>query len=121
MKPTNKKTLLAFVLVPGLAYPLYAGVVFIFDSLLGDRTILRQLHEARRHLWDTFWADYAHALPVFYLIGVLVFLIPALFIQRTGRGYWLPVLLGLLVGGGLGAYVSGAIFGWTMLSHALVG
>ena len=99
MKHASKRILLAFVLVPGIAYPLYAGVFFLSDSLLGDRIILRQLHEARRPLWNTFWADYAHAIPIFYLLGVLLFLLPTIAARRYGmQMLWLPALLGLLVG-----------------------
>jgi len=122
MKHTTKRILLAFVLVSGIAYPLYAGVVFLSDSLFGDRIILRQLHEARHQLWDTFWADYAHALPIFCLLGVLLFVLPTIVARRYGMHMlWLPPLLGLLGGSGLGFYFSGAIPGWMMMLHGLVG
>lgn len=122
MKPTTKNTTIAFILVPAIAYPFYAGVFFLTDSLLGDRIILRQLHEARRHLWDTFWADYAHALPVFYLIAAVIFLLPSLFIRRTNiRVFWLPILLGLIAGGVIGVYLSGTVLSWIALAQALIG
>jgi hypothetical protein len=122
MKHITKITMFAFVLVPGIAYPLYAGVFFLSDSLLGDRIILRQLHETRRLLWNTFWADYAHALPVFYGGGVLIFVLPMLITRRYGiQLSWLPALLGFLVGGGVGVYLSSMMLGWLAILHAIVG
>ena len=122
MKYSRKKILLAFMLVPAIAYPLYAGTLFLSDSLLGDRIILRQLHEARRLLWNTFWADYAHALLVFYGFAVLIFLLPTLMARRVGISiFWLPVFLGLMFGGGVGIYLSGMTIGWIAFLHAVVG
>lgn len=121
MKRTNKNLLLAYVVVPALAYPVYAGVFFLSDTWFGDRIILRQLHDSRRHLWDTFWGDYAHALPVFYFISALLFLFPLLLGRRYTHGSWLPPLLGLLAGGGFGLYFSGMVLGWIALLHAFVG
>lgn len=122
MKPSRKNTILAFILVPAIAYPLYAGIFFLSDSLLGDRIILRQIHETRRLLWNTFWADYAHALPIFYGIVLLLFVLPTLVLRRYGfQLFLLPVVLGLFVGGGIGVYLSGLTVGWLALLHAFVG
>jgi hypothetical protein len=122
MQPASKNLLFAFALVPVIAYPLYAGVFFLSDAWLGDRIILRQLHDTRRQLWNTFWADYAHALPVFYLIGALLFLLPLLIISRHRPRvpWWLPIPLGLLAGAGFGLYFSATV-GWVTFLHTLTG
>jgi len=121
MKRTNKNLLLAYVAVSILAYPVYAGVFFLSDIWSGDRNMLRQLHETQRHLWDTFWADYAHALPVFIIISALLFLLPRLLASHHPRAQWLPLPLGLLAGGGFGVYFSSMALDWVALLHAFVG
>lgn len=122
MQHVSHRTLLAYALVPGIAYPLYACVFFLSDSLFGERLFLYQLHTARHQLWTSFWSDYAHALPVFYGLGLLLFVLPTLLVRRYDLHWvWLSALLGLLCGGVIGAYLAQAVFTWITLLHALVG
>jgi len=122
MKQMKKNLILAFILVPAAAYPFYAGIFFLSDIFLGDRILLRQLHETRRFLWNTFWGDYAHSLPVFYGLALVLFVLPTVISQRyILQLFWLPIFLGLLFGGGIGVYLSDMTWGWLTLLHAIIG
>lgn len=122
MKRASKRTILALLLVPSIAYPLYAGIFFLSDSLFGERIMLRQLFESRRQLWNTFWVDYMHALPVFFAITLLIFILPMLIARRYGvQFFWFLVCLGLLAGSGIGVYLANDMFSLIALTHAIVG
>jgi hypothetical protein len=119
---TRKRTLLAFVIVAGLAYPLYTGMLFFIDTFSGDRIILRQLHRSRRALFDVFIAGYLHAIPVFYLGGLLTLFVPSILLWHFGIQRRFPILvINGLLGGGIGGYLAGGLLHWTAFQHALFG
>ena len=108
----KKTAVLGMILTPALGYPLFAGVLFLHDTLVGDRLLLYQLRYEQRYLWETFWADYLQALPVFYGLSLLLLAV-FLVLRRTlplRSATWL-LLLGALLGWGVGAYLTGA--GWS--------
>lgn len=111
-KRKNKKrrpVLLLFILTPPLAYAAYLLVLFFLDSFRGDGLILNQfLNESRGRLARQLISDGWRALPVFYAVGLLLWLEVHLLSRFSSMRGVLP------------AAIAGALTGW-LLSALLIG
>lgn len=100
--------MLGLLLAPLASYPLFAGSLFLCDLLFGDRELVYFLRYDRRRLWDTFWADYLHALPTFYLgaAGLVLLYLAVRRVSPLKSPLWL-VGLALVAGAGFGGFLRG--------------
>jgi hypothetical protein len=111
----------AFVLVPPLVYPLYAGFWLAHDSLLGDAQAWHLLlYESRLNLWRTFWSDWAHSLVVFYALGAGLLPLVIMLNERPRRLAWLSAA-GIVIGMVAAWHLSGVLFQDATLVLAICG
>ena len=108
----KKVPILGLLLAPVLGYPLLAASLFLCDVLFGGGELVYFLHYDQRRLWDTFWADYLHAFPAFY-VGAVVLVATYLLLRWATplkSPVWL-VALGTLAGVASGGFLEGRWIG----------
>lgn len=101
MRPTelfHGRILAAALVLPTLLYPCFYLSSLVFDTLLGERQMLRRtLVNSPREMWSLFQADWLAALPFcFALCAPLVIVVKWLSARRAGGRWWIaPVLFGI--------------------------
>lgn len=118
-----KKAVAVMLLSPLLAFPWMTACLLVGDRLFGESLVTFYVRHEQRLLWDTFWADFATALPVMYLVvgapivGVLAFS------KLRGRGVRpLPVLaLYAAIGWSAAWYATGQVAGASHVAMAVAG
>lgn len=74
-KRTKGALFLALLLAPPVAYAVYMLTLVLLDSFRGDALIVHQYaFESRRQLALQFLSDSRQALPVFYIVALLLWL-----------------------------------------------
>ena len=107
---------------PAFGYPALASALFAWDTIRGERLFAYYVTFDRRALWDHFWTDYAHSLPVFYA-GVAVAFLIWLGLRRVAGLASLAWLVAVtaVVGWASGFVIAGTPLDSAAVALALVG
>lgn len=119
-KRTRGALFLALLLAPPVAYAVYMLMLVLLDSFRGDGLILHQYEfESRRQLALQLLSDSRQALPVFYALGLLLWLEIHLLSRFSDWNGVLPAAMA----GALTGFATAAIFvelSWGVVVPAVV-